>query len=254
MRILLANDDGIKAPGLHALAEALEPLAELYVVAPAREQSGTGHGITVRDPIRVRDYQIAGVKQSWVVAGTPADCVKIALARLVPENIDLVVAGINHGANLGSDVLYSGTVSAAAEGVVMGCPSIAFSLNSHDRHADMGMAAQFAHTLIGQYGAMDIVPGELLNVNFPSLMQSELQGVRFTRLGRRSYGNMFEERLDPMGNRYFWMGGGLLDLEQESDSDVRAVNEGYISITPLSLDLTDFRSLELYRRRSDIEI
>lgn len=254
MKILIANDDGIRAPGLRALIEALKPLGTVYVAAPAREQSGTGHSITVRDPIRVREYFIEGVKHAWVIGGTPADCVKIALGRLIPEKMDLVVSGINHGSNLGSDVLYSGTVSAAAEGVIMGCPAIAFSLDSYDHNADMSACARFARRLIEDYRALDIVPGELINVNVPPMPYEQLKGVRFTKLGRRSYGNLFEERRDPRGTPYYWMGGAVEDEAQDDDSDVAAVKAGYISVTPLNLDLTDYRTLELYRQQRPLEI
>ncbi|MDO4541001.1 MAG: 5'/3'-nucleotidase SurE [Syntrophomonadaceae bacterium] len=249
MKLLIANDDGINAPGLSALVTALKGLGTIYVAAPAHEQSGTGHCITVRDPIRVRRHTIEGAEDAWVIGGTPADCVKIALAKLAPPKIDLVVSGINHGYNLGSDVLYSGTVSAAAEGVIMGCPSIAFSLGDHDPRADLTVCIRFARQLIEEHRALDIVPGELLNVNFPPLPAERIRGVRFTKLGRRSYGNLFEERHDPRGNSYYWMGGAIEDEMQDEDSDVLAVDAGYISITPLSLDLTNYRTLEVYREK-----
>ena len=148
MRILLTNDDGINAKGIHALINELNTIAEIYVVAPDSERSGTGHSITVFDPIKAVETKIPGIKQGWLVGGTPVDCVKLAISRLINEKIDLVVSGINHGSNLGTDVLYSGTVSAAAEGVIMGCPSISVSLNSYRDDVDFDFSAQFTRRVI----------------------------------------------------------------------------------------------------------
>lgn len=247
MRILLTNDDGIHARGLHTLAHELADWAEIFVVAPDRERSGTGHSITVFDPIRAVPANIACTRGSWVVGGTPVDCVKLAVHRLVTESIDLVVSGINHGPNLGTDVLYSGTVSAAAEGVLLGIPSIAVSLNSHAIENDFTFAASFTAKLIKTLMKEPIERKTLINVNIPVLPPDKIKGVRITRLGLRNYDNLFEERRDPRGNTYYWMGGGVVEEEQEPDSDVRAVQESFISVTPIHLDLTDYRLIEEYR-------
>lgn len=248
MKILLTNDDGIHARGIQALINELNSLAEIYVVAPDRERSGTGHSITVYEPIKVRSMELAGAKSSWTVGGTPVDCVKLALAKLVNEDIDLVVSGINHGSNMGTDVLYSGTVSAAAEGVILGCPSLAVSLNSTEPDSDFTFTAKFTRRLIQNVMEMKPSRETLLNVNVPALAPDKIKGIRITRLGVRNYDNLFEERQDPRGNTYFWLGGGVLVEEQEPDSDVTAVQEGYISITPIHLDLTDYNLIEEYRR------
>jgi 5'-nucleotidase len=248
MKILLTNDDGIYARGIHALVKELNSLAEIYVVSPDRERSGTGHSITVYEPIKVKPVELAGAKSSWTVGGTPVDCVKLALARLINEKIDLVVSGINHGSNMGTDVLYSGTVSAAAEGVILGCPSIAVSMDSPDPNADFTFTARFTKRLVQKIMTMELSRETLLNVNLPAIAPDNIKGVRITRLGVRNYDNLFDERQDPRGNTYFWLGGGVLVEEQEPDSDVAAVQDGYISITPIRLDLTDYKLIEEYRQ------
>jgi len=176
------------------------------------------------------------------------DCVKLALSRLIAEKVDIVVSGVNHGPNLGTDVLYSGTVSAAAEGVILGVPSIAVSLNDYKAEMDAGFAALFTRNLIRTVTRKGIATTTLVNVNIPPLEPDKIKGIRITRLGVRNYDNRFEERKDPRGNTYYWMGGGVVQEDQEPDSDVMAVEEGYISITPISLDLTDYKLMEEYRQ------
>lgn len=247
MKILVTNDDGIHAQGIHALIKELSSIAELYMVAPDRERSGTGHSITVFDPIRVVKTNPPGVKQGWIVGGTPVDCVKMAIARLIDEKIDLVVSGINHGPNLGTDVLYSGTVSAAAEGVIMGCPSMAISLNSYKDEHNFDFAAKFARRMVNMLIKQGINKNTLVNINIPDLPEPDIKGIRITQLGVRNYDNLFEERQDPRGNTYYWLGGGVLEEEQHEESDVYAVSQGYISITPINLDLTDYQLIQRYR-------
>lgn len=247
MRILLTNDDGIQAKGIHSLIRELSSIAELYLIAPDRERSGTGHSITVFEPIKAVPTSLPGVKKAWIVGGTPVDCVKLALARLIEEEVDLVVSGINHGPNLGTDVLYSGTVSAAAEAVIMGCPSIAVSLDAEGGELDFDTAARFTRKMVQLVMREGIEPTTLININVPALTEDRIQGVRITRLGVRNYDNLFEERRDPRGNTYYWMGGGVVEEDQEPESDVAAVQEAYISITPIHLDLTDYRLIQTYR-------
>lgn len=251
MRILVTNDDGINARGLHSLINELNTLAEIYVVAPRSEQSGTGHSITVFEPIKAIEANIPGIKKGWIVGGTPVDCVKLATKRLVPEPIDLVVSGINHGSNLGTDVLYSGTVSAAAEGVIMGYPSIAVSLDSFDPAADFSFAAGFTRRLVAEILKEGLPKTTLFNINIPFRPAEEVKGIRLTKLGSRNYDNLFEERRDPRGNIYYWLGGGVLNEEQEPDSDVYAVEHGYVSITPIHLDLTHYGLVKKFSRLSE---
>jgi len=251
MRILLTNDDGIYARGLHSLMRELSSIAELYVVAPDRERSGTGHSITVFEPIRVVKTNMAEADGAWIVGGTPVDCVKLGISRLV-DNVDFVVSGINHGPNLGTDVLYSGTVSAAAEGVIMGVPSIAVSLNSYDEDMEFSFAARFTRNVVRVAMKRGIEKKTLINVNIPPVTEKDIKGIRITKLGVRNYDNLFEERRDPRGNTYYWLGGGVIKEEQEPESDVLATQEGYISITPIHLDLTDYQLIEEYRKSFSI--
>lgn len=249
MRLLVTNDDGLNSPGLYKLVETLAKMADIYVVAPDRERSGTGHGITVYDPIMIKRVDsIEAARMAWVVYGTPADCVKLGLSALLPEPPDLVVSGINKGANLGWDVLYSGTVSAAMEGVIMGVPSIAVSLSSYEDLEDYAFAARFTRAVCRQLERDGTDKDTIININVPAIPRSEIRGVRVTRLGSRRYDNVFEERKDPRGNTYFWLGGEVIDEDQEPDSDVAAVNEGFISVTPIHFDLTDYPLIEKYRR------
>lgn len=217
------------------------------MVAPDRERSGTGHSITVFEPIKVVPNNFPGIKASWTVGGTPVDCVKLAVNRLIDEPVDLVVSGINHGPNLGTDVLYSGTVSAAAEGVLLGIPSIAVSLNSYQAEMDFTFAAHFCREFINLVMKHGLERKTLININIPALEPAQIKGSRITRLGVRNYDNLFDERKDPRGNTYYWLGGGVVDEPQEEDSDVLAVRQEYISITPIHLDLTDYKLIKEYR-------
>ncbi len=230
------------------MIQELKSIAEIYVVSPDRERSGTGHSITVFDPIKVVSTNIEGVHGAWIVGGTPVDCVKLALSRLVNRKIDVVVSGVNHGPNLGTDVLYSGTVSAAAEGVILGVPAIAVSLNDYKAEMNSDFAALFTRNLIRTVMRQGLNNTTLINVNIPALNPEQIKGIRITRLGVRNYDNLFEERKDPRGNTYYWMGGGVVQETQEPDSDVVAVEGGYISITPIKLDLTDYKLMEEYRQ------
>ncbi|NLT20097.1 MAG: 5'/3'-nucleotidase SurE [Syntrophomonadaceae bacterium] len=247
MRILVTNDDGIYAQGINELIKQLSRIAEIYVVAPDRERSGTGHSITVFEPIRVVPINLPGIKKGWVAGGTPVDCVKLGIAKLIDEKIDLVVSGINHGPNLGTDVLYSGTVSAAAEGIIMGSPAVAVSLDSYAQNMEFDLAARFTRNVIKTVMDKGIKPTTLLNINIPMLAWEDIKGVRVTRLGVRNYDNLFEERQDPRGNTYFWLGGGVMNEEQPPDSDVAATQNGYISITPINLDWTDYKLISEFR-------
>lgn len=251
MRILVSNDDGIHARGLRILVESVKELGEVFVVAPDRERSATGHSITVHRPLRVKKTRIPGIEvESWAVDGTPADCVKLAIEDLLIEPPGLVISGINQGPNLGTDVLYSGTVSAAVEGALNGFPSVAVSLASYC-YQDFSQAGAFIQKFIPQLVKTILpqmnVPGNLLlNINIPGTGRP--LGVKVTRLGNRRYVNIFEKRVDPRGRIYYWMAGEPLDTEEGAENgcgtDVQAVKDNYISVTPLQLDLTDYASLE----------
>jgi len=238
MRILISNDDGINAKGITQLRKSLEEHAEIFVVAPDRERSATGHKITMHRPLRVKEQVYPGTNsKGWAVDGTPSDCVKLGLEALLPVLPDLVISGINLGPNLGTDVLYSGTVSAAIEGIINNIPAIAISLASYE-YQDFTYSSKFIKNLVTGYGK-ELHGGILLNVNVPPGIP---RGVKVTKLGNRRYTNVFFKRTDPRGGTYFWMAGEPFDVDGDNpDTDVWAVNEGYISITPIHYDLTNYR-------------
>jgi 5'-nucleotidase len=245
LKLLLTNDDSIYAAGLAELWSALREIAEITVVAPDRERSATGHGITVDRPLRAEHLSMFE-GQAWAVDGTPADCVKLAVNCLMEERPDLIVAGINRGPNLAIDVLYSGTVSGALEGIILGIPALAVSVAEYEC-PDYRYAALFIKKLIPKVLNSIICKDTLLNVNVPSLPVSEVEGVRITRLGSRRYLNSFETRTDPRGRKYYWMNGDVMDAEDGTDTDVTAIANKMISITPIHLDLTNYRALDLLR-------
>ncbi|MDR3592368.1 MAG: 5'/3'-nucleotidase SurE [Negativicutes bacterium] len=245
MRILLTNDDGINAPGIQALWQELSAIGEITVVAPDSERSATSQAITVHHPIRVDEFCIENPPIcAWRVGGTPTDCVKIAVEALMKDKPDVVVSGINQGPNMGTDVLYSGTVSAAIEGALHGIPAIAVSLTNWQA-ADFGPAARFARKLVLTMAERSLPPNTLLNVNVPSLPAEQLKGVAITKLGVTEYENTFERRLDPRGRTYYWMGGSLVDSRNEEGTDVEVVKQGKISVTPIHFDLTNYAIMHL---------
>jgi len=245
MKILITNDDGIYADGIQALRKAFAKMGEVTVVAPDREKSATGHCITVHQPLRVEEFCFIDQPcQAWAVDGTPSDCVKIAVQKLMSKPPDLVVSGINRGPNLGTDVLYSGTVSAAIEGVIEGFPSMAISLNSFS-HPDYSYAAEFATKLGRLIIDRGLPPGTLLNVNVPSLPKEKIQGISVTRLGNRRYKNIFHKRTDPRGKIYYWLAGEVYDLDLDDPmTDVAALSRDEISITPIHFDLTNYKIMD----------
>ena len=250
MKLLISNDDGIFSLGVRSLADALAEVGhEVTVVCPNRERSATGHGLTLHEPIRaeVVNSVFHPKVTAWSCSGTPSDCVKLGLWALMETSPDLVLAGINHGSNLGTDLLYSGTVSAAMEGFIQGIPSIAFSLASYASH-EFQVAAMFAKTLVSQLSKQPQLELTLLNVNVPPVPQSEIAGIKITRQGIRRYIETFEKRVDPRGKTYYWLvGEAIQDVEQpdhlhlppEVPTDVQAIREQYISVTPLQYNLTD---------------
>lgn len=250
MKLLISNDDGIFALGIRTLADTLaEAGHDVTVVCPDRERSATGHGLTLHDPIRaevVTTIFHPSVK-AWSCSGTPSDCVKLALGALIDGPPDFVLSGINHGSNLGTDILYSGTVSAAMEGVIEGIPSIAFSLASYSSK-EFQTAAKFAKALIHQFSKQPLAELMLLNVNVPPVKPEEIVGVAITRQGIRRYFDTFEKRVDPRGRTYYWLAGEALeDVEQpkhlhlphDIPTDVHAIRDKYITVTPLQYNLTD---------------
>ncbi len=238
MRILCSNDDGILARGLACLERAATPLGDVWVVAPDREQSATSHSLTLHHPLR----PVKLGDQRWQVDGTPTDCVMLAIEALLPERPDFVLSGINHGPNMGEDVLYSGTVAAAMEGLALGVPSIAVSFAGRVLSADEPLLDELVESLTGVLRHLTSLPDfpadTLLNVNLPAIPANQVKGIKLTRLGRRVFSDSLQPMKDPWGREIFWIGGGSVAWSGAEDSDFRAVKEGYISVTPLHLDLT----------------
>jgi len=249
MLILLSNDDGVLAEGLHVLRRRLAAMAQVYVVAPDHERSACGHSITLHRPLRASRVSLDGVRETvWAVNGTPADCVKLALEVLLPQPPDLVISGINLGPNLGTDVLYSGTVSAALEGAIEGVPSLAVSLDGEDSGL-LPFAAEFTASLCRSLMACGVGPHTLLNVNLPGLPPERIAGVEITTLGWRRYVNAVHRREDPRGRPYYWIAGDIRDDTELAGTDVAALAQGKISITPIHFDLTDYRLAEELKAR-----
>jgi len=238
--ILVTNDDGIEAPGLKMLAEQLEPLGEVHVVAPDREQSAVGHSLTLRHPLRIAEVG----PRVTAVEGTPTDCLLLAFYRILPAKPAIVFSGINFGWNLGDDVTYSGTVSAAFEATLLGIPAVAVSTGRNGKKVYYDVAAKFA-AKIGRKVLEEGLPADtLLNVNLPMLPASRIKGVEVTRQGRRVYDDVIVEKEDPRGRAYFWIGNGEARWSEAGGTDIEAIRKGKISVTPIHLDLTNHSAIE----------
>ncbi|GAA5648469.1 MULTISPECIES: 5'/3'-nucleotidase SurE [Vibrio] len=238
LKILISNDDGVYAEGIHALAQELRDLAEITIVAPDRNRSGASNSLTLEQPLRVT--QIA--ERTYSVQGTPTDCVHFALNELMKDDLpDLVLSGINHGANLGDDVLYSGTVAAAMEGHFLGVQAIAFSLVGKHHFTT---AARVARQLVEQHIEKPIPTNRLLNVNVPDLASAALKGVKITRLGARHHAENMIKQLDPRGHDIYWLGPPGKEQDAGEGTDFHATEQGWVSVTPLQVDLTAHESLQ----------
>jgi len=244
--ILVSNDDGVHARGIKALTAALRKIADVTVVAPDRERSGASHSLTMDVPLRAHEIR-EGV---FAVAGTPTDCILLALKMLMPEPPDLVVSGINRGANMGDDVTYSGTIAAAMEATLLGIPSIAMSLcrcDSGQRDYDYAAASQVARDLSLMVLERGLPNWTLLNVNVPNIPGDEIKGVQVVRQGKQVYEEAVIEKKDPRGRTYYWIGGELSTWENDPDTDFAVVSQGYVSVTPVNLDLTDYAAMDVLR-------
>lgn len=247
LNILISNDDGIDAPGIFALAQELKKIGEVTVVAPDKQQSAVGHAITVNYPLRVKNFNKNGKFFGYAVEGTPADAVKLAVRALLKHRPDILVSGINHGSNTAISVLYSGTVSAATEGTILGIPSVAVSLTTFG-HADFRYSARFTRKLITLVAAKGLPRGTLLNVNIPPLTQRAIRGIVITRQGKSTWDDTFDVRRDPANKEYFWLTGSLIETDNEADADQWAVANKYVSITPIQYDLTDYSMMDEMKR------
>jgi 5'-nucleotidase len=244
--ILVTNDDGVSAPGLLALAQEMRKIAEVVILAPDRNWSGSGHVKTLERPLRIKEVVLADGTTALASDGAPSDCVALALLGYFDEKIDLVVSGINPQANLGHDVTYSGTVTAAMEAIIWDVPGIAFSLGTNETSReplDYSVAACIARQIVEKTMQHNTQPGMLLNVNIPYLPVDQIKGTRITRQGLRVYRDRLDRRVDPRGRAYFWIGGDAPTGLPEEGTDVGAGSAGYVSITPLQLDLTMYSAI-----------
>ena len=240
--ILVTNDDGIHSPGITALFNTMRNLGDVYIVAPDRERSAAGHSLTMHRPLKAEEVR----DRVYSVNGTPTDCVTLGINKLLTQKPDLIVSGINKGANLGDDITYSGTVAAAIEGTIFGVPSIAFSLMTA-RHYHFETGSFFA-LKIAEYVLSRSLPFDtLLNVNIPNIRREEIKGIKLTRQGKRIYENSIQEMLNPWGEKHFWIGGGKIYWEHSGDTDMEAVQQDFVSISPIHLDLTNYNALKYMR-------
>ncbi|MGH2499983.1 MAG: 5'/3'-nucleotidase SurE [Candidatus Limnocylindria bacterium] len=238
-QILVTNDDGIEADSLAPLYDALSALGEVHIIVPEQNWSGASHSITLYRPLRCRPTRLNTGQPAYVTDGSPTDCVRLAVLGFLKERPDIVVSGINRGANLGDDITYSGTVAAAMEGILSSTPAIAISHAAFGADTDYRAAADFATLLARNMLRRGFAPDALLNVNFPDLPRERIAGVEVTRLGKRHYRDVLVERLDPYGNPYYWVGGPAVSDEYEEGTDAWALRQGKISVTPIYLDLTN---------------
>lgn len=245
MHILVTNDDGVTAPGILALAQAMRPLGKVTILGPDRNWSGGGHVKTIHRPLRIEEVKLEDGLTAFASDGAPSDCVSLALLGFIPEKVDLVVSGINPHANMGHDVTYSGTVTAAMEAVISGVPGIAFSLAGDDLSETyyFDVAAGIAQRVVKKVFTQGLMPDLLLNVNIPNTPADNIEGIRITRQGMRVYHSALDERKDPRGRSYYWIGGSSPSGIPDDGTDFGAISEGYVSITPLDLDLTEYRRM-----------
>ncbi|WP_447978146.1 5'/3'-nucleotidase SurE [Candidatus Nitrospira bockiana] len=239
MVIVVTNDDGVASPGLHALADAMRALAKVVVIAPERERGAVGHSVTLHKPLRITAVR----KGVYAVNGTPSDCVVLAVTQLLKGPPALIVSGINRGVNLGDDVTYSGTVSAALEGTLLGIPSIAISQDGGVRYR-FQVAAFYAKRIAEAVLRNGLPEETLLNVNVPDRTRAAIMGIKMTCLSRRRFLNPVVEKVDPRGRKYYWIAGTRVSWERRKDSDHEALRHGFVSVTPLHMDMTDYATLD----------
>ena len=241
--ILVTNDDGIDSPGIYALAEVMKELGEVIVAAPDRQQSAIGHALTVAQPLRTTKFK-RNKMFGHAINGTPTDCVKFAISAILKHKPDLVISGINHGQNTSVNILYSGTVSAATEGMLLKIPSIAISLASYDLNADCSVAADYAKLIAKKLLGQQLPKGTLLNVNVPALEKEKIKGIKITRHSNSYWDDFYEKRVDPFGRDYYWFSGKYKINDDTNEADDVAIKEGYVSVTPIHFDFTNYDELD----------
>ncbi|MCP5095488.1 MAG: 5'/3'-nucleotidase SurE [Chloroflexi bacterium] len=244
MHILVTNDDGVTAPGLLALAQAMRAFGTVTILAPDRNWSASGHVKTLHRPLRIKSVTLDDGSTALAADGAPSDCVALAKLGVIPEKIDLVVSGINTGPNMGHDVTYSGTVTAAMEAVINGMPGIAFSFGDFSDAYDYKTGAAIASRIVHKVLDQELDPQMLLNVNIPLVAEVDIKGIRITRQGMRVYRDVLDKRLDPRGRPYYWIGGDEPTGVPDDGTDFGAIAQGFVSVTPLQLDLTAYKKAQ----------
>jgi 5'-nucleotidase len=238
--ILITNDDGITAPGIRNLVEAVKGLGKIVVVAPDKAQSGMGHAITIGQPLRMNKVEVFEGVEAWQTSGTPVDCVKLAVDKILHRKPDLCLSGINHGANHSINVIYSGTMSAAMEAAIESIPSIGFSLLDYRFEADFTASKYYIKKIVENVLAKEQEKHFLLNVNIPAVPQNEIKGVKICKQAYAKYEEDFDERKDPQGKKYYWLTGQFVNFDKAKDTDVWALQNNYVSIVPIQFDLTNY--------------
>lgn len=250
--ILVTNDDGVHAPGIRALVEAVRHLGRVVVVAPDKPQSGMGHAITLNEPIRLKPVQVFDDIEAYACSGTPVDCVKLAKDKIFHTKPDLCVSGINHGSNSSINIIYSGTMSAAMEAGIEGIPAVGFSLLNYSIDADFSGAAQYAALVAGQVLQHGLPPATLLNVNIPYLPKDQINGIKICRQAQAKWEEEYDERTDPHGRPYYWLTGKFVNYDQGEDTDEWALTNGYVSVVPVQYDLTAHHAIAYFNKQWEI--
>ncbi|MEP7236346.1 MAG: 5'/3'-nucleotidase SurE [Ferruginibacter sp.] len=247
--ILITNDDGITAPGIKNLIEAARTLGKVVVVAPDKAQSGMGHAITIGTPLRMDKVDMFDGVEAWQTSGTPVDCVKLAVDKILHRKPDLCISGINHGANHSINVIYSGTMSAAMEASIESIPSIGFSLLDYRFDADFSAARFYANKIIKTVLSNKLDKHLLLNVNIPSIPKKDIKGIKVCKQAYAKYKEEFDERLDPHGKKYYWLTGEFINFDKDDDTDVMALQNNYVSVVPVQFDLTNYTLKKLLEKK-----
>lgn len=245
--ILVTNDDSVNAKGIHSLVEVAKQFGQVVVVAPDKPQSGMGHAITIHDPLRLKKSMLFGEVEAYACSGTPVDCVKLAVYEVLHRKPDLILSGVNHGENSSTNVLYSGTMSAAIEGAMEGIQSIGFSLADYSADADFEATKYYAAQIIKQVLAGKYPKGVCLNVNVPKLTLAEIKGVKVCSQAHAFWADRFEKRLDQFGQPYYWLTGEFSDVDKRPNTDLHVLKEGYVSIVPTLYDLTAYKEMDKFK-------